>query len=206
MRTPLPARGIYAITDGTSRSLLERTAAALAGGVAMVQYRDLTDDDARRHQEASALAELCRQSGVPLVIDHDVMLARTVGADGVHLSQADGSPRVVRDALGADAIVGVSCYASAALAAKAAADGASYVSFGAFFPSPTKPHAGRASSELLERTASLGIPRVAIGGITPDNGRLLVAAGVEWIATVSAVFASPDPRTAAATMAALFND
>lgn len=204
MKTSLPSRGIYVITDGRAPRFVERVAEALSGGAAMIQYRDLTHDDARRADEARALARLCQGHGVPLIIDHDVALAAAVGADGVHLSQADGSPARVRAALGPDAIVGVSCYASAALASTAAAAGASYVSFGAFYPSPTKPGAGRASIELLHETRHLGIPRVAIGGISIDNGGLLVAAGAEFLATVSAVFGTDDPRVSTAQLASLF--
>lgn len=170
----------------------------------MIQYRDLSDDHERRRAEATALAILCARYNRPLIIDHDIALAQAVGAAGVHLSQADGDPVAVRALLGSEAIVGVSCYASAELALGAARAGASYVSFGAFFPSPTKPDAGRAPLDLLRQTATLGIARVAIGGITPDNGWLLVDAGADFIATVSAVYGAHDTRAAAADMAALF--
>lgn len=200
----LPRNGIYAITDGQPQRLIERSEQALAGGVAMIQYRDLSKDHPRRLAEASALAALCARYGRPLIIDHDLALARAVGAAGVHLSQADGDPAAARAVLGADSIVGVSCYASAELATAAAHAGASYVSFGAFFPSPTKPDAGRAPLDLLRQTAALGIARVAIGGITPDNGRLLIDAGADFIATVSAIYGANDTRAAAADMAALF--
>lgn len=200
----LPRNGIYAITDGRSGHLVEQVEQALAGGIAMLQYRDLTSDASRRLNEATALATLCDRYDVPLVIDHDVGLAKAVGAAGVHLGQTDGDPAQARLALGTDAIVGVSCYASAELAIAAARAGASYVSFGAFFPSPTKPGAGRAPLELLKATADLGVPRVAIGGITIDNAGLLVDAGADFLATVSALFDARDTRTAAAQLASLF--
>jgi thiamine-phosphate pyrophosphorylase len=203
MSTLLP-RGIYAITDGQPHRLIERSEQALAGGVAMIQYRDQSDDHLRRRAEATALAMLCVRYDRPLIIDHDIALAQAVGAAGVHLSQADGDPAAVRAVLGSQAIVGVSCYASIELALDAARAGASYVSFGAFFASPTKPHAGHAPLDLLRQTATLGIARVAIGGITPDNGRLLVDAGADFIATVSAIYGAHDTRAAAANMAALF--
>src|SRR3546814_9421032 len=75
----------------------------------------------------------------------------------------------------------------------AAAAGASYLAFGAFFPSPTKPAARRATPELLAASARFGLPRVAIGGITPDNARQLVAAGADMVAVISGVFDAPDP-------------
>ena len=82
--------------------------------------------------------------------------------------------------LGRDAIIGVSCYDSLQRAREAAAAGADYLAFGAFFPSATKPNARRATPALLRDSAALGRPRVAIGGITPDNAPGLVAAGADW--------------------------
>ena len=197
-------RGLYAITPGAHLSLASMVKAALDGGAAMIQYRDLTDDSARRRQEAGNLATLCRAAGVPLIIDHDITLAAAVGAAGVHLGSDDDDIAAVRAQLGSDAIIGVSCYADAARAQSMAAAGADYVSFGAFHTSPTKPHAGIASMDVLEATRSLGIPRVAIGGITPDNGAHLIAAGADMLAAVSSVFDADDVRAAAQRFQHLF--
>ena len=111
----------------------------------------------------------------------------------------------MRAALGEHAIVGVSCYGSLPRAQAAARTGASYVSFGAFFPSPTKPLAARVPIELLRQSAALGVPRVAIGGITPDNGASLVEAGAEYLAAIAALFAAPDVRAAAQRFADLYS-
>ena len=205
MPTPQPGRGLYAITDGPRADLCEVVAQALVGGAKLLQYRDLSDDAARRHAEATALVQLCRARRVPLIIDHDIALAQTVGADGVHLGRDDDDPAAVRAVLGEHAIVGVSCYGSLPRAQAAARAGASYVSFGAFFPSPTKPLAARVPIDLLRQSAALGVPRVAIGGITPDNGASLVEAGAEYLAAISAVFAAADVRTAAQRFADLYS-
>ncbi|MDW2982878.1 thiamine phosphate synthase [Rhodanobacter sp. KK11] len=202
--TPQPGRGLYAITDGPRADLLDVVAQALAGGTRLLQYRDLSDDTARRRAEATALAQLCRAYGVPLIIDHDIALALAAGADGVHLGRDDDDPTAVRAVLGEHAIVGVSCYGSLSRAQAAARAGASYVSFGAFFPSPTKPQAACVPLDLLRQSAALGVPRVAIGGITPDNGAALVEAGADYLAAVTAVFAVPDVRAAAQRFAALY--
>lgn len=170
----------------------------------MLQYRDKTTDHARRRSEASALLELCTRHGIPLVINDDVALARAIGAHGVHLGEHDGSLTAARSQLGLDAIIGVSCYDSVTLAQQAAELGASYVAFGAFFASPTKPLARRASIELLRQSAALGLPRVAIGGITPDNGAALVEAGADYLAVISAVFGSADVRASAQRFASLY--
>lgn len=205
MPTPQPDRGLYAITDGPRADLLDVVAQALAGGARLLQYRDLSTDTVRRHAEATALGQLCRAHGVPLIIDHDIALALAVGADGVHLGRDDDDPRAVRAALGEHAIIGVSCYGSLPRAQAAARAGASYVSFGAFFPSPTKPLAARVPVDLLRQSAALGVPRVAIGGITPDNGASLVEAGAEYLAAITAVFAAADVRIAAQRFADLYS-
>ena len=106
--------------------------------------------------------------------------------------------------LGDDAIIGVSCYDDIGRARMLVAQGADYIAFGAFFPSPTKPHARRAGIDLLRDSASLGVPRVAIGGITPDNAGPVVAAGADLIAVISGVFDAPDPIAAARSCRSLF--
>ena len=204
MHSRLQGRGLYVITDGPRPNLLQVVAQALAGGARLLQYRDKTDDHARRLAEARAIRALCAARGVPMIVNDDVALAREANAAGVHLGEDDGDIAAARGALGADAIIGVSCYDSAERARQLAEAGADYLAFGAFFPSPTKPHARRASFDLLRQTAALGLPQVAIGGITPDNGGPLIDAGADYLAVISAVFGDPDVRGAAARFAHLF--
>ena len=203
MNPQWPRRGLYAITpdEADTARLLVRVEAVLQAGAAWLQYRNKQADSALREHQAQALQPLCRRHGVPLIINDDWRLAAALGADGAHLGQNDGELAAARKALGAGAILGASCHDDLKLAQAARAAGASYVAFGAFFPSPTKPHARRASLDLLRDSATLGVPRVAIGGITPDNARLLVAAGADLLAVISGVFDAPDP--AAATRAYL---
>lgn len=191
-------RGLYAITpdEACTSGLLARVEPVLAAGASCLQYRNKTADAATRHEQARGLLLLCRHHGVPLVINDDMHLAAAIGADGVHLGGDDGDIAAARALLGPDAIVGASCYDSLELATDAAARGATYVAFGAFHPSPTKPHARRAEVSLLTRSAALGLPRVAIGGITPAHAPALVAAGADLIAVISGVFDAPDPVAA----------
>ncbi|KRE96506.1 thiamine-phosphate synthase [Frateuria sp. Soil773] len=202
---PLHPHGLYAITDGPRADLLDAVAQALAGGARLLQYRDKTDDAPRRRAEAAALKRLCAAHGVPLIVNDDVALAAAVQADGVHLGERDGDIAAARAVLGERAIVGASCYNSLDRARAAAAQGASYVAFGAFFASPTKPMAPHASPELLRQSAALGVPRVAIGGITPDNGGSLIDAGADYLAVISAVFGAADVRRAARSFADLYS-
>lgn len=204
MHPKLRQPGLYAITDGPRADLPDALYAALAGGARLVQYRDKTTDQARRHTEASELRQLCASYSVPFIVNDDIQLAAAVHADGVHLGEHDPALAAARDILGAGAIIGVSCYDSFERARELAFAGADYVAFGAFFPSPTKPLARRASPELLRQSAALGVPRVAIGGITPDNARSLVDAGADYLAVISAVFGAPDVRAAAQRFSDLY--
>lgn len=204
-QTPFPPlRGLYAITDGPRADLVEASAAALAGGARLLQYRDKTHDAARRADEARALQALCAAHGVPLIVNDDVELAAAVGAAGVHLGEDDLAVGAARARLGAQAIVGVSCYDSIERARRLAAAGADYLAFGAFFPSPTKPQARRATTGLLRAAKPLGLPLVAIGGITPDNAAPLVDAGADCLAVISALFAHADVQTQARRFSHLF--
>jgi thiamine-phosphate pyrophosphorylase len=198
--------GLYAVTDGPRAGLADAVAAALAGGAVLVQYRDKSGDDARRHAEAAMLVALCRRRAVPLIVNDDVELAAAVDADGVHLGEHDGDLETARARLGASAIIGVSCYDRLERGREAAAAGADYLAFGAFFASPTKPNARRATVELLRSARALGLPLVAIGGITPDNARPLIEAGADFVAVVSGVFGQPDPQSAARCYADLFTE
>ena len=199
--------GVYAITPETADTerLLAQVEAALAGGVAAVQYRDKSGDVARRHEQASELAALCRRFGAPLIVNDDLRLADLADADGVHLGRDDGSIREARIILGKGKFIGASCYQSLDLALAAQAAGADYVAFGSFFASPTKPAGPRASLELLHAaTPMLRVPIVAIGGITAANAPQLIDAGADSVAVLSALFDAADVRAAARALNQLF--
>lgn len=200
----LARNGLYAITDGPRDDLVEVCAAAIEGGAVLLQYRDKTADGARRLSEAKALAALCARHRIALIVNDDVELAATVGAAGVHLGEDDVDIAAARARLGAQAIIGVSCYDSLERARQFAGGGADYLAFGAFHPSPTKPHARKATPALLREAKVLGVPLVAIGGITPTNGAALIDAGANYLAAISAVFGASDVRAAARRFVALF--
>jgi thiamine-phosphate pyrophosphorylase len=202
---PFTLRGLYAVSDGPRADLLDACAAALDGGAAILQYRDKSTDAERRLREAHALQALCARHGVPLIVNDDIELAAAIGAAGVHLGEGDAALATARARLGAGAIIGMSCYDSLERARHFAAAGADYLAFGAFFPSPTKPQARRASPQLLRDARRLGLPLVAIGGITPDNARDLVDAGADAVAVISALFGARDVRAAARRFSDLFN-
>jgi thiamine-phosphate pyrophosphorylase len=199
-------RGLYAITPvmPDTRALVARAERCLAGGASLLQYRfkDLPGSLAR--EQAAALARLCREREVLFIVNDSVDLARAVAADGVHLGREDGSAEQARRAW-PQGLIGVSCYASPALARAAAAAGADYVGIGSVFASGTKPQAVRAPLETLRqaREAS-GLPVAAIGGITPANAASAIAAGADMLAVISAVFDAPDIEAAARAFTELF--
>lgn len=190
-------RGLYAITDSkllADGRLLPYAEAALAGGARLLQYRDKSDDDRRRLREAQALRDLCERHGAQLIINDDAELAARLGA-GLHLGQDDGSLSVARALLGRRAIIGATCHARLELAEEAVAQGASYVAFGRFFDSNTKPGAPAATPAMLEQARQrFSLPIVVIGGVTLDNAPDLIARGASLVAVVHALFAAESPR------------
>ena len=219
-------RGLYAIADSAyldAASFVPAVRAALDGGARVIQYRDKLAGAAARGESqgwsghkhgtpaqrqaiAHELNRLCLERGVPLLINDDVALAAEIGAAGVHIGRDDPDLAAARRLLGDAAIIGVSCYNELGRAQAAVAAGADYVAFGRFFPSRTKPHAVQATSELLHiARETLRVPIVAIGGITPENGGALLAAGADALAVIEGVFGQPDIRAAAERYAALFS-
>ena len=200
--------GLYAIADSAylhDNDFVPAVRAALDGGARVVQYRDKKSEPAQREAIARALNVLCREHGVAFLINDDVRLAGTIGAAGVHLGRDDPDIGAARAVLGASALIGVSCYNELARAQAAQDAGADYVAFGRFFPSRTKPQAVLAAPELLRAArATLKIPIVAIGGITPENGVTLIEAGADALAVIEGVFNQPDIRAAAECYARLF--
>ncbi len=190
--------GLYAITNGSPAHLVEHVAAALRGGVRILQYRDKGHDARRRLAEARALAQLCAEYHIPLIINDDITLAQACGAAGVHLGQNDPDIAYARTVLGPHAIIGISCYDDLARGRTGVEQGADYLAFGSFFESATKPQARRAPLNLLSQGKALGKPLVAIGGITPDNGKKLIAAGADSLAVIQGLFAAAVGKTEAA--------
>jgi thiamine-phosphate pyrophosphorylase len=204
----LPQQGLYAITDsGLTGAVPLETAVeqAIRGGARAIQYRDKQADRHALETTARRLAGLCRSHGIPLIINDDIDLAARCGAAGVHLGRSDSALPEARRRLGPDAIIGISCYNDLERAQAAVAGGADYVAFGRFFPSRSKPDAVSAEPGLLsEARARLDVPLVAIGGITPDNGATLLAAGADLLAAIEGVFGQPDIEAAARRYTALF--
>ena len=172
----------------------DRLEAALsAAPVAAFQFRVKGVDQHEAARLAAPLQAICAAKDVAFIVNDDMALAKRLKADGVHLGQGDGDPKAARSLLGPGAQIGVTCHASRHLAMEAGEAGADYVAFGAFFPTTTKEVEHRADPEILTWWQGLfELPCVAIGGITPDNAKLLVDAGADFLAVSGAVWNHPE--------------
>ncbi|MDA3933717.1 MAG: thiamine phosphate synthase [Gammaproteobacteria bacterium] len=191
----MPIWGLYLLTpDNWSAARLNKVLEPLlAAGIAMLQYRDKSCSASQRLIKAQMLSALCSQYHTPLIINDDIALARQVAADGVHLGRTDASPQQARQQLGAQAIIGCTCYNDLRRARQMRELGADYLAFGSLFASPTKPAAPRCSPATLTQAQSFGLPVVAIGGINLDNAALVIQAGANLLALISDVFDAADP-------------
>ncbi|MCI7321799.1 MAG: thiamine phosphate synthase [Lachnospiraceae bacterium] len=186
---------LYAVTDRSwlgNETLYEQVEKALKGGATMVQLREKELDEAAFRQEAEEILKLCRNYHVPFIVNDNVELAKSIGADGVHIGQSDMELTRAREMLGQDAIIGVT--AKTVEQAKAAeTGGADYLGSGAVFGSSTKLDAKPMDHALLQEICeSVHIPVVAIGGITGENVMKLTGRGMAGVAVVSGIFACPD--------------
>jgi thiamine-phosphate pyrophosphorylase len=177
--------------------------AALEGGVAVLQYRNKKADAALQKEQAGALVRIARAKRVPLIINDNVALAAELDADGAHVGRDDGQVAVARRLIPGK-LLGASCYASLESACSAVAEGADHVAFGSVFDSPTKPGAARAPLTLFARARSLGVPLVAIGGITTLNAPDAIAAGADCVAVITDLFGAADIPGRARTYRELF--
>ncbi len=207
-KSPLSSiKGLYAITPDIADTdlLLKKVEAALQGGVNILQYRNKQANHNLQTQQARALLPLCRQFEVPLIINDSVKLCLTLDADGVHLGADDGNLAEIRVRIGADKILGASCYNRFDLALSAQNQGANYVAFGACFASNTKPNAPIADLSLFNRAhTELNISSVAIGGLNLQNASKIIKAKADAIAVIQAIFFADDVKLAAQQFSQLF--
>jgi thiamine-phosphate pyrophosphorylase len=189
-------RGLYAITDSQllAGKFLSYVEAALDGGVTLLQYRDKGSDESRRLREATALLKLCERYKTRLIINDDADLAARLDV-GVHMGQTDGSLTDARGLLGHKAIVGATCHGSLEMAEKAKADGATYIAFGRFFNSITKPGAPAIELDVLRQArARFNLPIAVIGGITLENAPPLIEHGADLLAVVHGLFGAENTQ------------
>ncbi|MCO4845131.1 MAG: thiamine phosphate synthase [Sulfurovum sp.] len=184
-------KGLYVITDEhltpdeTVHVYIED---ALKAGASIVQYRNKTKSDDEVENICRLLQTMCSQYNVPFIIDDRPHLATKIQADGIHIGKDDMPIQEARKIF-PKGIIGVSCYGSIRKAREAEEEGADYVAFGSFFPSPTKPHSGVVSLNVIKKAKeAVTVPICAIGGISQTNIGEIAATNTDMISVVSAAF------------------
>jgi thiamine-phosphate pyrophosphorylase len=200
-------RGLYVIIDPAvagERDVAWIAAEAIAGGACLIQWRDKLREKGLQLPGLEAIARVCRESGVPLIVNDDVDVALVAGADGVHIGQKDLPVAAVRKIVPREWIVGASTN-NVAEARQAAADGADYVSVGNLFGTTSKEDTRPATLEMLHAVcAAVSVPVCGIGGINESNIRSVIDTGAAMACVISAVVAAEDPREAARRLSAAF--
>jgi len=200
--------GLYAITDENlipEEHFSQTIELALQGGARIIQYRDKSNNQQKRLQQAGDLRSLCEHYQATFIVNDDIELARSVSADGVHLGKDDASILKARLALGNNAIIGVSCYNNIKLALEAEKNSATYVAFGAIFSSPTKSNAVVAGLEIISKAKQqLSIPVCTIGGITDENIQQVIQHGADMTAVISNLFSTDNVKHSAKELSQQF--
>lgn len=190
---------LYAVTDRHwlgEETLYDQVKKALDGGATFVQLREKKLDREVFLAEAKEIQKLCKEYGVPFVVNDEVSIAKDIDADGVHVGQSDMEAMDVRKILGPDKIIGVSAQTveQAIIAEK---HGADYLGVGAVFTTGSKDDADDVSHETLKAICeAVSIPVIAIGGITKDNVAELAGSGICGVAVISAIFGQKDIQKA----------
>ena len=175
---------------------------AIRGGITLFQYREKGEgclDDLEKLELGKRLQDVCRESGIPFIVNDDLELALELDADGIHIGQEDEEAAQAREKIG-DKILGVSVH-NLEEAEKAKLAGADYFGVGPIFPTATKkdtrPVQGTA---LLEQLKDFGVPIVGIGGINADNAAAVIEAGGDGVSVITAISQVEDIKEAAARL------
>ena len=200
--------GLYVITDKKlipRGRFVETVEKALKGGARIVQLRGKDTPSDEIIELGRRLIEVTRRYNTPLIINDYPVLAREIGADGVHLGSEDTTVTEARGIMGGEAIIGVSCYGSIKRGIEAEKEGANYLAFGTPFFTPTKPERELTPFSVLSEAKQVlkNIPVFAIGGINVENAYLILDMGVDGIAVITSVFGSPDPEAISRELSSL---
>ncbi|MBL7004014.1 MAG: thiamine phosphate synthase [Gammaproteobacteria bacterium] len=201
-----PLQGLYGITSQDilldNQLLFKKVEQALQGGMGILQYRNKHSSPIQSNDDLIRLKQLCHRYQALFIINDDVNLCKQIQADGVHLGKDDGDITNARKVLGQQPIIGKSCYDQYELALQAQQQGASYIAYGAFFPSSTKPQAPSAAFSLLDKT--LKVPVCCIGGITTSNAQPLINHGAQMLAVITDLFNVNNTKTQAEKFSQMF--
>ncbi|MCX7760425.1 MAG: thiamine phosphate synthase [Hydrogenothermaceae bacterium] len=201
-------KGLYVITDEKLTpygKMFDMVKQALEGGAKFVQLRDKNNSDDFLLEYALKLRDLCHKYNAYFIVNDRVNLALKSEADGVHVGEEDENIEKVIEIMKGK-IVGVSCYGSIERAKEMEKLGASYVAFGSFYPSPTKPTSKIVPKEIISQAKKeLKIPVCVIGGITVERAKELIDLGADIVAVINDIWTSPDIKQRALEYKKLFD-
>lgn len=194
---PSIIKGIYAITPDWMNTdlLIKKTEEVLTAGVDVIQYRNKIATHDLKLSQAKEIKALCNNHKTPLIINDDIDLCRILNADGIHLGENDCTIDEVRNKLGDQVIVGISCYSNLSRVQKMLTTDCNYIAVGACYPTTTKPDAPQASKSFISHVLKITTkPVVAIGGINLDNCESLLKLGVNSVAMINSIFYAEDVK------------
>lgn len=203
MKETIKSARIYGILDlgyVAAEDALRAAGDLLAGGVDILQLRAKNADQALIRELAVKVLPLCREAGVPFIVNDFAEIACEVGADGLHIGQDDGSLEEVRKVVGDEMVIGRSTH-SPEQAAAALVEGFDYIGFGPLFPTPTKqgrPGIGIENVRAVQEAVGASIPVFCIGGVKRENLREVTAAGARRVVIVSDLLQAEDIPAAVA--------
>lgn len=187
--------GLYVITDDNltpAKTLYTQVEQSLKGGASVVQLRDKRSSYEEVKQKALKLQELCKKYDALFILNDKIDLACEIECDGLHIGKSDHDNfEKIREKF--KGIIGVSCYGDVNLASEFEKKGASYVAFGSFFASPTKPDSNIVPLDtLIVAKNRLYIPVCAIGGINSSNIKNVMQHNPHMISLISDIWRSDD--------------
>lgn len=180
---------------------------AIRGGADSIQFRQKQGGIRNLLIAAENVQAVCRDAGVPVIVDDRLDIALSVEATGVHLGQQDFPVAKARDIVGPDVLIGATA-TTAEQAVTACEEGADYIGFGPVFSTSSKrnPKSVKGPEGLAKACEAVPVPVLAIGGITPERVPTVLQAGAHGVAVLSAVVTADDPESAARRFRTVIDD
>ena len=189
------------VTNRTSQSIpeyLEFIKEVVSAGITMVQLRDKSNNIEEMEAFAKALQEILAPKNIPLIINDNVMLAKAINANGVHIGNDDMGIKQARELLGSDKIIGISIESLEDLERANQLSGNYYVAASAVFVSKTKNNCkkiwGLDGLEYIVKNSNH--PVIAIGNINKSNLKDVMDCGASGVAVISAIHDDNSPYEA----------
>jgi thiamine-phosphate pyrophosphorylase len=189
--------GVYLVVDPSygEEKVLEVTEKSMEGGLDVLQLWASWKDDSKAIDLGKKLAKLADLCSVPFVVNNDLEVALKIGADGVHIDGTEPPPSLIRERMGEDSIVGVTCSTNMEKVLWASREKVDYISFCSMYPSTSVNECDIVPFRMVsEARRKISIPIFASGGINLTNAHEVIDAGGDGVAAISAIMASNDPK------------